>query len=245
MDHEGRTSVFLLTENRLLGETLSRILQKKTDIHVSGSTAFSVSALAQVATDKPDIALLDSTRQTGPGLGTCSLVAQASPGVKVILVGMDHDESAFLAAVGEGVIGYVLKDASALEIVAAVRAVARGEAVCPPGLSSALFRCAARQASTESSRQFRSDFGLSARQQQLVHLIRLGLTNKEIAARLNLSEQTIKNHVHRILQKVGASDRRQILKCCESASREEPLRLPLRTAAVRNRTGPDERETVA
>lgn len=97
-------------------------------------------------------------------------------------------------------------------------AVAKGEAVCPPCLSAALFRSAASQTGLAYSPAFRSDFGLSVREQQLVNLIRLGLTNKEIATRLTLSEQTVKNHVHRVLRKVGASDRYQILERCGIAS---------------------------
>ena len=96
-----------------------------------------------------------------------------------------------------------MKDASAVEVGATISAVAEGAAVCPPALSMALFRYVAqhRKSSGDACRM------LSRREHELMALLRERLTNKEIAARLNLSEQTVKNHVHRMLRKVGAPDR--------------------------------------
>jgi DNA-binding NarL/FixJ family response regulator len=92
-------------------------------------------------------------------------------------------------------------------VVHAVRAVANGEAVCPPKLNLALLRRFAQPWHEYPSLQVRVQLGFTRREQNLVPLIAQGLTNKEIAARLNLSEQTIKNHVHRMMSKLGASDR--------------------------------------
>ena len=130
------------------------------------------------------------------------------------MVDMEADETTFLRAVREGAVGYVLKDASAAEVAATIRAVAGGEAVCPPTLSSALFRCASQQLDS-SPILWGAELGLSRREQQLVHLLRQGLTNKEIAAQLSLSEQTVKNHVHNIMRKVGADDRLSAVRRCE------------------------------
>jgi DNA-binding NarL/FixJ family response regulator len=132
------------------------------------------------------------------------------------MVDMDPDESTFLRAVREGVVGYVLKDASAMEVAATIRAVAAGDAVCPARLSMTLFRSVAQQATVPSVFAWGADFRLSRREQQMVELLRERLTNKEIAVRLNLSEQTVKNHVHHILRKVGAPDRSSIVELCES-----------------------------
>src|SRR5208283_472567 len=126
------------------------------------------------------------------------------------------DEATFFQAVGEGVVGYVLKDAPAVEIVRVIRAVAAGEAICPPRFSLSLFQCAAREVSLSFKPPPTTKFGLTRREQQLVGLIRLSLSNKEIGNRLNLSEQTVKNHIHRILRKVGANDRLGIVELCQS-----------------------------
>ena len=86
----------------------------------------------------------------------------------------------------------------------------------PPRFSALLFQCAARDLGFSYNPSHRVKFGLSRREQQVIGIIRLGLSNKEIGSRLNLSEQTVKNYVHRILRKVGASDRMDILDICRS-----------------------------
>jgi DNA-binding CsgD family transcriptional regulator len=94
-----------------------------------------------------------------------------------------------------------------------------GEAAFPSCFSRALVRCAARQYVAAPAELSVSPLGLSRREQQLVELVRVGLTNKEIATRLNLAEPTIKNHVHRILRKVGVSDRLTLVERCHARTR--------------------------
>jgi two-component system, NarL family, response regulator DevR len=213
-----RIVVFLLAENCLLREALVRVLRNKEDIVVAGAIPFSPSALEMVSAANPDVVLLDSpsTALNGPRL--VSRMRHMRESLKSVMVGMEEDESTFLHAVGEGIVGYVLKDASAAEIVRVIRAVAADEAVCPPQFSLSLFQCAARDVGFNFRPPQKTRFGLSRREQQLVGLIRLGLTNKEIGSRLILSEQTVKNHIHRILRKVGATDRLEIIEQCQAES---------------------------
>jgi DNA-binding NarL/FixJ family response regulator len=95
-----------------------------------------------------------------------------------------------------------------------VRAVANGEAACPAQLGASLFRYVARQSDHVPSFQVKVRLGLTSREQQLVGLIGRGLTNKEIAGQLQLAEQTVRNHVHRMLRKVGANDRLAVVEVC-------------------------------
>jgi two-component system response regulator DevR len=215
---EGRIAVFLLAENCLLREALVRVLRNRDDITVAGAIPFSPSALEKVSAANPDVVLLDSPSIALSGPRLVSRMRQTGANPKSVMVGMEEDEATFLHAVGEGIVGYVLKDATAAEIVRVIRAVAAGEAICPPQFSSALFRCAARDVCFTFKPPQKTKFGLSRREQQLVGLIRLGLSNKEIGSRLNLSEHTVKNHIHRILRKVGASDRLEIVEQCQSES---------------------------
>lgn len=215
--------VFLLAENRLLREALIRLLTKRTDIRVVGATSYSPAVHEEIVSARPDIIVLDST---GLDLSNASLIPTlhaAIPNLRVVMVDMDPDETTFLMAVREGVVGYVLKDASAVELTATIRAVAAGEAVCPAELSMILFRSVARHMRASSTISWGADLGLSRREQQMVELLRERLTNKEIAARLNLSEQTVKNHVHHILRKVGVPDRLTIVERYElGRSRPDP-----------------------
>jgi two-component system, NarL family, response regulator DevR len=214
----GRIAVFLLAENCLLREALVRVLRNRDDITVAGAIPFSPSALEKVSAANPDVVLLDSPSIALSGPRLVSRMRQTGANRKSVMVGMEEDETTFLHAVGEGIVGYVLKDATAAEIVRVIRAVAAGEAICPPQFSSALFRCASRDVCFTFKPPQKTKFGLSRREQQLVGLIRLGLSNKEIGSRLNLSEHTVKNHIHRILRKVGASDRLEIVEQCQSES---------------------------
>jgi DNA-binding NarL/FixJ family response regulator len=215
-----RIVAFLVADNCLLREALVRVLRSKDDIVVAGAIPFSPSALEKISAANPDVVLFDSASiaLTSPGL--VSHMRRAGENRKSVMVSMEEDEATFLRAVAEGVVGYVLKDASAAEIVRVIRAVAAGEAVCPPRFSLSLFQCASRDISFSLRPPQKTRFGLTRREQQLVGLIRLGLSNKEIGSRLNLSEQTVKNHIHHILRKVGANDRLQIVELCQSKSGE-------------------------
>ena len=205
--------VFILAENRLLREALTRILKKKSNIDVVGASALTTGVIEQVTAAAPDVLLSDSAAMSLAELRLIPELRAAVPGLKVVMIGMDADRETFLRAVRDGVVGYMLKDASAMEIADAVRCVVSDEAVCPPQLCLALFEHLAQQAKVPSF-HIRHTLGLTRREQQLVQLIGLGLTNKEIANQLNLSEQTVKNHVHRMLRKVGASDRLGVVELC-------------------------------
>jgi len=206
--------VFILAENRLLREALTRILSKKSDLRVVGASAFSPGVVQEIRAGAPDVLLSDSAAVALSELQLVSEVRAAVPGLKVVMIGMDTDRETFLRAVRDGIVGYVLKDASAMEVASAVRSVASGEAVCPPSLCRALFDQVSMQVTHPSSFVIRHGLGLTRREQQLVQMISRGLTNKEIAAQLNLSEQTIKNHIHRMLRKLGVSDRFTAVGLC-------------------------------
>jgi DNA-binding NarL/FixJ family response regulator len=206
--------VFILTENRLLREALARILSKKNDIRVVGASAFSPDVVQQINAVAPDVLLSDSAAVALSDLRLISEVRAAIPGLKVVMIGMDDDPEIFLRAVRDGIVGFVLKDASAMEVAAAVRSVANDEGVCPPSLCLALFERVASQNAHHTSFVIRHNLGLTRREQQLVQMISHGLTNKEIASQLNLSEQTVKNHIHRMLRKLGATDRLGAVELC-------------------------------
>lgn len=208
--------VFLLTENRLLREALLRVFRNKDDLVAVGAISFSTSALDHVAAANPHVVLFDTPRLALAGPRLVSQMPHVGEKPKSVMVGMEEDEATFLQAVGEGVVGYVLKDASAVEVLRVIRKVAAGGAVCPPQFALSLFQCAARDVCFSLKPPQKAIFGLSRREQELVRLIRGGFTNKEIANQLGLSEYTIKNHVHRILRKVGANGRLEIAERCQS-----------------------------
>ena len=206
--------VFLLAENRLLRETLIRLLSKKSDLSIVGANSYSPSVHHEIVAARPQIILLDSS---GPSRATLiSNLRSALRHLRIVMVDMDPDENVFLGAIRAGVVGYVLKDASASEVAVAIGEVAAGRAVCPPSLCAILFRVIIEHCPEGSTVAWGSELGLSRREKQMVELLRQRLTNKEIALRLNLSEQTVKNHVHHILRKTGATNRFSIVELCQS-----------------------------
>jgi DNA-binding NarL/FixJ family response regulator len=201
-------SVLIFSDNRLFRESLGRILSKRPDLEVTSSLGFSEGAYQEALRLAPDVVVLDSVEFL---YRACegNLRRNSRNGLSMLLVAMEENEQTFLRAIRAGAMGFIPKDASALDVVAAVRSVARGEAVCPPKFCRMLFDCVA-QAAAESPKS-NGRLALTRRERQLVPMIEQGLTNKEIAQQLSLSEQTIKNHIHRILHKVGAENRMGIM----------------------------------
>jgi DNA-binding NarL/FixJ family response regulator len=212
---ENRTSVLVLCCNRLLRESITRILNKKTDFRVIVSQSSGSGWPPDIAESKADVAVMDSLQPLSEG----SILEPHQPDgwkMKCVLVAMEDDPKCFLTAIRLGALGYVLQEASAVEVVMAIRAVAKGEAVCPSRYIRILFDYFVSRTTASPTSRTRAQTGLTRREQQLIPLIERGMTNKEIASQLNLSEQTVKNHIHRILRKVGVEDRLSVFEAFQT-----------------------------
>lgn len=200
--------VFLLIENRLLREALGRLFKKHAEFQISGQCGrgeLQPRDLLERDLDVLTMDFFDSNWLPGQfGAETSKLCK-----IRTLLIGMSEDSEQFLQAVRNGASGYLLKDASASDVVAAIRAICRSEAICPPQLAAALFRWFAQAALQKQHRSLPAGRDITLRQRQLVNLVAQGLTNKEIASHLNLSEFTVRNHIHRILKQVDVSSRRE------------------------------------
>ncbi len=204
------TRLFLVIENRMLREAMSAIFHKQSEFSVTGATPYTANAQELAAASHCDILLADRASAAAFPDNFLRELLRFPEARKAILFGMEDDPEIFLQAVRSGVSGYLLGDASAEEMIAAVRRVAAGEAVCPPRLCHHLFQFVARsprEGSPIPNQRLCAQFGLTARQQQLLALLAQGFTNKEIAASLRLSEFTVKNHVHRIMRQLNAQSR--------------------------------------
>jgi DNA-binding NarL/FixJ family response regulator len=207
-----RPSVFVAADNRLLREALAHMLSKTGNIEVIGMESPAPLRAESVAQMRPDVLLLTSRGALNDDLLMIQQVRAAAPGVRILLLGLARSEAEFLRCVRAGISGYLLQDASADDVVAGLRAVQAGEAVCPGTLCTALFRYFESEAASLPCASARRRLGLTRREQQLVPLIARGLTNKEIASHFSLSEQTVKNHLYRMKHKTGAEDRLDIVQ---------------------------------
>jgi len=200
-------SVYLLAENRLLRDTLARLLRKRAEINVVGVSRSPETVKEELVSTHCDVILTDCFDDTSHVRLLQDLLDQA-PGMKVLLFGMNEDPDVFLKAVFLGICGYLLKEASAAEIIAAVRAAIRGEATCPPTLCMRLIGHLSKirhEKAVASQVQNDDRMILTPRQLQLLRLVAQGMTNKEIAATLNLSPFTVKNHIRRVMRQVDAA----------------------------------------
>jgi DNA-binding NarL/FixJ family response regulator len=198
-------------QNRLLRETLVRLLQKRAGISVAGESSERPAIHTAFPQPRYDVLLVDSLDGVY-GSEVAEDLRDFHCQQKVVLFGMDDGEENFLKAVRLGVRGYILKEASSGEIIAAIRGVAEGRAVCPAKFCISLFRCVAQEFRERGAMDDASaglKVGLTYRQRELIGLVAQGLTNKEIAGKLHLSEFTVKNHIHRIMRHVEADSRQE------------------------------------
>jgi DNA-binding NarL/FixJ family response regulator len=201
--------VYLVAENRLLREALLRVLQKRSDLAVAGHSDSPEIAARDIAANRCHVLLIDSLPMLcAMGLNTLFSRQPEEYPLRIVLFGMNEDREVFLESVRAGVTAYLLKDASAADVIAAIRRVAQGEAVCPPRLCFTLFQHVVAQALQPSAPPaLEPKYNLTRRQHELIALLFQKLTNKEIASRLNLSEFTVKNHVRRIIRQLEATNR--------------------------------------
>jgi DNA-binding NarL/FixJ family response regulator len=225
------TNVFVVAENRLLRESLVRLFRKRGDLTVVGEAPYSGSTPHHVASAQSDLLLMDCLNPDHKSDDLICDLRESVPQIRVVLFGMDEDADIFLQAVRLGVNGYVLKSASASELVDAVRSVAQGEAVCPAKFCKVLFQALASEANQQTAIAERAGirFELTQRQRQLMSLVAMGLSNKEIAANLNLSEFTVKNHIYRVMKQVDAQNRHEAVHLIRTGEADDQWQsLPLR-----------------
>jgi DNA-binding NarL/FixJ family response regulator len=203
------TRVYVVAENRLLRETLVRLFRKRSEISIVGDACCSQSAIEDIAAAKSELLLLDCFSTNTASDDWLADLQESIPEIKIVLFGMDENPDVFLRAVRCGIAGYVLKSASASDVLDAVRSVAQGEAACPVKFCKVLFKALASGTTEEKDGRGTTPFELTHRQRQLMSLVAMGLSNKEIAANLNLSEFTVKNHIYRVMKQVDAQSRHE------------------------------------
>jgi DNA-binding NarL/FixJ family response regulator len=224
-------TIFVVTANRFFRESLIRLFRSDKGFRVMGAADCSPLLRLQGARVNPGIVVL---RPEWDDRAFCATRAihEAAPQMKILMIGMEDDQEMILKAVQAGAAGYLLRDASAKQILAAVHRLERNAVVCPEHLEWALFHLIADGPRLNTTSP-QSTCELTPREFQLTSLVAQGLANKEIAGRLNLSLQTVKNHVHSILQKTQSKNRAMLAQLAESRPAANgpagklPTRLPV------------------
>jgi len=209
-----KVGVYVVSGNRFMRESLARILNKRMDLSAVSADQIDLEYTKSLDKQGSMVGLFDSPSSVLEEMVAIRELLRPPSEWKIIVLGMEEDPKVFVELVRLGTSGFLLKDASAMDVVAAVRSVACGEVVCPASLCKILFQHVIREEIPDSKLRKQRGASLTRRERQLVDLVARGLTNKEIASRLHLAEQTVKNHVHNILHKTGAGDRLRVLEAC-------------------------------
>lgn len=207
-------TIFVVTANRFFRESLIRLFRSDKGFRVTGAADCSPLLESQSARVNPGIVVL-RPEWDDQSFQSTRAIHDALPQTKILMIGMEDDQEMFLRAVRAGAEGYLLRDASAKQMLAAAHRLEQDGVICPAHLERALFNLIA-SGSTLQSKCPSSTVELTPREHQLTTLLVQGLANKEIAGRLNLSLQTVKNHVHSILQKTQAKNRAMLAQLVES-----------------------------
>jgi DNA-binding NarL/FixJ family response regulator len=192
--------VLIVDDHAVVRDGLQRLLGSADGFEVVGWAADGAAAIAAAATADPDVVLMDLSMPGMDGVEATRQLTAARPGVKVIVLTSFADQRRILDALGSGAAGYVLKDASPDEIIAAVRTVMAGGAPLDPKAARVLL---------DSQRGPRPGKRLSEREREVLGLLATGMANKQIARRLGIAERTVKAHMTSIFQELGVTDRTQ------------------------------------
>ncbi|KOV27281.1 LuxR family transcriptional regulator [Streptomyces sp. XY431] len=199
--------VFLLDDHEVVRRGVHDLLDGEPDLEVVGEAATAEQALVRVPALRPDVAVLDVRLGDGDGVAVCRELRSRMPDLACLMLTSFDDEEALLDAVMAGAAGYVLKQISGTDLVTAVRTVASGRSMLDPGAATRLLNRLRSEAQPE--RPATGGPELTAREQEVLALIGEGLTNRQIGERLYLAEKTVKNHVSRLLAKLGVERRVQ------------------------------------
>lgn len=203
--------LMLVDDQSLFREALRTLLSIQPDFDLVGEAADGQQAVALVASARPDVVLMDLRMPVMNGVeATRRIAARAGAPRVIVLTTFDEDAEVF-AALRAGAVGYLLKASSSDKLCGAIRAAAQGASVLEPTIAAKLMAGVDRAATPAAPRKPPAPLAdpLSAREREVLAFLASGCSNKEIGARLNISEGTVKNHMTQVLGKLGALDRTQ------------------------------------
>lgn len=199
-----RTRVLLVDDQELFRRGLMLVLAGEADLAVQ-EVADGDSAIQAVASTAPDVVLLDVRMPGKSGLETCAALKQMSPSTSIIMLTASDEESDLYESIKNGASGYLLKDSSIDQVAEAVRLVAAGQSLISPSMAAKLldeFKQMSR-----NDRPQETGTRLTDRELEVLRQVATGLNNREIAKTLFISENTVKNHVRNILEKLQMHSR--------------------------------------
>ena len=213
--------MLVVDDQELFRRGLIMLLSSDSDIEVVGEAADGVTATDLAVTTAPDVILLDVRMPRRTGVEACRAIKEAVPSAKIIMLTVSDEEADLYESVKNGASGYLLKDSSIEEVAQAVRVVNEGQSLISPSMAVKLIDEFKQMSKPE--REQGPALKLTERELEVLRLVAKGLNNREVAKELFISENTVKNHVRNILEKLQLHSR---MEAVMYAMREKLLDLP-------------------
>ena len=199
-----KVRVLIVDDHEVVRLGLRGVLETDGEVTIMGEAADGQSAVQEAKVLKPDVVLMDVRMPGTDGIEACRMIRQESPATKVVMLTSHGDEQAVFAAIMAGASGYLLKNTGKAGILAAIKTAAAGQSLLDPSVTA---RVLARLRDLAESSQDKEVALLSDREKEILPLVARGKTNKEIAATLVISDNTVRNHISHILEKLGLTSR--------------------------------------
>jgi two-component system NarL family response regulator len=200
--------VLIVDDHALFRRGLQMVLQQETDIEVVGEAGDGAEAATRAAETTPDIVLMDVRMPRRGGIEATGAIKDVVPSAKIIMLTISDEEGDLYDAIKAGAMGYLLKEIPVEEVASAIRAVHGGQSLISPSMASKLITEFATMRRGDDPRQLPAP-RLTERELEVLKLVAKGLANRDIAKQLYISENTVKNHIRNILEKLQLHSRIQ------------------------------------
>jgi DNA-binding NarL/FixJ family response regulator len=199
--------VLVVDDHALFRRGLEMVLEQEEDIEVVGEASDGAEAVAKAADAVPDVVLMDVRMPRRSGIEACTAIKETVPSAQIIMLTISDEEADLYEAIKAGAIGYLLKEISIEEVASAIRAVHGGQSLISPSMASKLLNEFASMIKRGDERQQVPAPRLTDREMEVLRLVAKGLNNRDIAKQLFISENTVKNHIRNILEKLQLHSR--------------------------------------
>lgn len=215
-------SVVLIEDNRLVRDGITAMLANERDLKVVAAAQDADAALVRVREAKPHVVLVDAALGDHDSHRLVAALTTAVPETRVIVMDLLPEPEEVAVFIKAGARGFIAKDATTDDFVATIRSVAKGASLVPSALTNALFAAVAKHAVMNgAAADARDAVRMTQREREVLELLADGLSNKQIGQRLNIATNTVKGHVHNILEKLALRTRLEVAAYAHKAQRSD------------------------